>query len=159
MLRPARRGQEEDAPVPQRIDDPPLEGVLLSVVYSSVATRPFSDAALVELLALSRARNAGRDLTGLLLHRDGQFMQVLEGPERAVRGLLATIAADPRHSGVWVLDEERVGARRFGSWSMAYRGIEESDREAVPEWFGSADGAGPAGAGRAAALLDWFRHR
>ena len=137
-------------------------GELLSVVYSSVATVPFSDAELAALLMRSRLNNSARDLTGVLLHRDGQFMQLLEGPAREVRTTLATIAADPRHSGIWMLEEERTAERRFGSWSMGYRALTAEDRMPA-EWFGSPDAAGRLEerlpASRATELLAWFRDR
>lgn len=145
--------------LPAPADDAIGSTAVLSVVYSSVATAPFHDADLAELLAVSRANNEPRGLTGLLLSRDGQFMQVLEGPERAVRELLATIAADPRHSGVWTLDEEVVEHRRFASWAMGYRARSEEDLASAPSWFGSEEAAAQPGPSRAAELLAWFRSR
>ena len=129
---------------------------LLSIVYSSAATVPFEDVDLAALLAVSRMNNERRGLTGLLLFRDGQFMQVLEGPEAAVRRALATIAADPRHTGVWTLDEETIEHRRFGAWSMGYRPLADGELTA---WFGSAETGAPEAGSRAAVLLEWFRNR
>lgn len=127
---------------------------MLSIVYSSTATRPFHDADLATLLAASRLANDRRGLSGLLLHRDGRFMQVLEGPEDGVRRTLAAIAADPRHTDVQVLDEEAITARRFGSWSMAYRTMTPGEEAA---WFGSARAPHRAAGSRAADLLAGFR--
>lgn len=140
----------------QQTTDPGGDGALLSVVYSSVATVPFDEPDLAALLAVSRSNNEPRGVTGLLIHRDGQFMQVLEGPAPAVRRVLATIGADPRHSGVWVLDEEPIERRRFGSWAMGYRA---GDAAAAPAWFGSPEAAGRTAPGRAGELLAWFRDR
>lgn len=134
-------------------------GELLSIVYSSVATGPFSEVDLALLLAVSRMNNESRGLTGLLLHRNGQFMQALEGPAAAVRGALRTIAADPRHSGVWTLAEERITERRFGSWAMGYRPISETDLAEAPSWFGSPEALDEHSGTRAGELLAWFRAR
>lgn len=100
---------------------------LLSTVYTSVAAEPFGDAQLGALLEHSRAANARVDVTGLLLHREGRFIQFLEGPEPAVRDLLATIAADPRHTRVRVLLEQHVAARQFPEWTMGYASPGESE--------------------------------
>jgi hypothetical protein len=135
------------------------EGALLSVVYSSLATVPFSEVDLALLLSVSRLNNQARGLTGVLLHRNGQFMQALEGPERAVRSVLATIAADPRHTGVWTLDEEPIAARRFGSWAMGYRSLSDADIAAAPEWFGSPEAVQTRDDSRTSELLAWFRDR
>lgn len=134
---------------------------LVSVVYSSVATVPFSEMDLAGLLMVSRMHNEARGLTGMLLHRDGQFMQVLEGPQDTVRAALAVIAADPRHTGVWLHDEESIEERRFGSWAMGYRELAADDAAAPPVWYGSPEasdrGEGRVSATRAGELLAWFR--
>lgn len=38
-------------------------------------------------------------ITGMLLHFDGNFEPVIEGPTATVEALLAMIARDPRHHG------------------------------------------------------------
>ncbi len=60
---------------------------MLSLIYVSSSTRAFSDADLVALLEQSQEKNARLDITGMLLYKDGNFMQVLEGPDDAVRQL------------------------------------------------------------------------
>ena len=54
-------------------------GSLYQIVYLSTATEPFSKAQLMELLEGSVRRNTVAGITGLLLYRDGAFMQALEG--------------------------------------------------------------------------------
>ena len=49
----------------------------LSVVYSSIATVPFDEVDLALLLATSRMNNEAKGITGVLLHREGHFMQAL----------------------------------------------------------------------------------
>lgn len=132
---------------------------LISLVYSSAASVPFSEMDLALLLATSRMNNESRGLTGQLLYRDGQFMQALEGPARAVRTVFTTIAADPRHTSVWTLDEQTISARRFGSWAMGYRALSEADVAAAPAWLGSPEALQQHDASRAVELLDWFRSR
>ncbi len=134
----------------------------VSIVYSSSATVPFSDEDLAELLRRSRTANEARGVTGLLLHHAGQFMQVLEGPEAVVRAVLTRIAADPRHTGVWVLAEERIETRRFPDWAMGYRPA--TDLTSLPGFNGSIMSADAFGtewltSTRVEALLDWFRRR
>ena len=131
-------------------------------MYSSSATVPFSDEDLAELLRRSRAANEDLGVTGLLLHHAGQFMQVLEGPEVVVRGVLARIADDPRHTGVLVLAEERIETRRFPDWAMGYRPA--TDLTYLPGFNGSIMSEDTFGTDwltstRVEALLDWFRRR
>ena len=102
------------------------------VVYVSSAVEPFSKQELVDLLAKSRENNAKLDLTGMLLYKDGNFMQVLEGQEDVVRGLVARIERDPRHRGLLMLLQGPIAERQFPDWSMGFRDLNSPDVRAVP---------------------------
>ncbi len=134
-------------------------GLLLSIVYASEASVPFSEMDLALLLAVSRSRNEARGVTGLLLYRGGRFMQALEGPEQAVRSVFATIGADPRHTDVRTLDEEMIAERRFGLWAMGYRPRSDPDSAGTQLWFGSTEQERRQDDSRASALLASFRDR
>lgn len=109
---------------------------MLSLVYLSSATRLFSDAELDDILAVSRRNNARDGITGLLVYRDGDILQVLEGPEDAVRRTYARIAADPRHTRILVLDESRVDERAFADWAMGLRRVRGEARDGEVDFFG-----------------------
>ena len=94
---------------------------MLRLIYSSHATREMTVQDLEQLLAASRARNALVGITGLLLYRDGIFLQCLEGEEGVVRDTYARILRDPRHHRVLHLIEERVDGRSFPDWAMEFR--------------------------------------
>jgi hypothetical protein len=96
---------------------------LVSLVYTSTASQPFRESALEELLTTSRRLNAERDVTGMLLYRDGRFIQVLAGERAVVTGLAQRIAADSRHHDMRVLLTESIPRRTFGEWTMGYRAI------------------------------------
>ena len=53
------------------------------LVYVSAATVPFTDAALAQLLNISRKNNVAAGITGMLVYRDGDFLQILEGGEES----------------------------------------------------------------------------
>ena len=90
----------------------------LSLAYLSTATDLFDKDDLSAILTSSRRNNALTHLTGMLLHREGRFLQVLEGPETFVRERMTVIAADPRHTDIRVLLEEEIRERRFPQWTM-----------------------------------------
>lgn len=132
--------------------------MLQSLVYMSAATEPFDDDALDEVLAHARARNTADGLTGLLVHRNGRFMQLLEGPYEQVLSTYQRILADERHDEVRLLAEETIHTRRFPEWSMAYdRDVEGA---ATPEGFSDflTSGDQSADTGRSRELLRWFRN-
>jgi hypothetical protein len=101
---------------------------MISIVYVSAARHAFSPAELEALLEKSRANNRRDGVSGVLVYRDGDFLQVLEGPEDAVRRTYARIARDPRHGGVIVLDESEITQRNFGDWSMGFRRVGVAER-------------------------------
>jgi hypothetical protein len=105
---------------------------MFHLVYVSSAVKPFSKTELVELLKEARENNERLDVTGMLLYRDGNFMQVLEGEEPVVRDLYAKIERDPRHEGSIILLEETLKRRQFGEWSMGFRDLNDKDVHALP---------------------------
>ena len=105
---------------------------MITLVYVSSAVQLMSPAELIELLRISRERNRVAQITGLLLYRDGNFMQVLEGEEQGVDTLQERIRRDPRHRGMICLLRQRLLVRSFGDWNMGFRNLHELDeREQV----------------------------
>lgn len=102
------------------------ETQLSALIYSSDAVGAVGDAELDEILVQARERNERLRITGILLYRDGRFVQYLEGPAEAVREVFASIATDPRHERVRVLLDTPVESRRFTSWTMGYEPMRAS---------------------------------
>ncbi len=100
--------------------------------YASVAVTPFASAELQELLLTSRRNNMQLGITGMLLYKDGEFMQVLEGEQAAVQALYARIARDPRHQRATTILEGPTDARHFPDWSMGFRDLEDPAVAALP---------------------------
>ena len=61
------------------------------VIYVSAATQLFSKAELLQLLTLVREKNQRLAVTGMLLYKDGDFIQLLEGEESVVKQVLDKI--------------------------------------------------------------------
>ncbi len=116
----------------QHFGDNELMSNLFRVVYISTATKLFDSAELREMLKESNERNKQSDVTGMLLYKDGQFMQVLEGSAEAVTATFSRISRDPRHHGIMVLLKGAVQERRFPRWSMAFRDLNLPDHQDVP---------------------------
>jgi hypothetical protein len=101
-------------------------------VYVSTATRPFSQSELVDLLSHCHENNVALGITGLLLYKDGNFMQMLEGEEETVKTLYAKIGRDPRHQGLLTLLEGPQAERQFPDFSMAFRNLDAADITSTP---------------------------
>jgi hypothetical protein len=102
------------------------------LVYVSSAVTGFSRSELVELLEQSGENNARLSISGMLLYKDGNIMQVLEGEREDVQTLYAKIGRDPRHKGLLVLLEGALETRQFPGWSMAFRDLNAADVRATP---------------------------
>ncbi|MGA0336514.1 MAG: BLUF domain-containing protein [Luminiphilus sp.] len=113
---------------PQQAQNP---DALYHLGYVSTAAVDFSDEALIALLGEARSANTDRDVTGLLLYREGSFYQVLEGSEAAVMATFRDIEGDPRHKEVRVLFDGETDAREFADWQMGFLNLDGVDMDTL----------------------------
>jgi Sensors of blue-light using FAD len=104
---------------------------MIRLVYISFATKIMSDEELRNLLQVAREKNKELDVTGMLLYRDGFFIQALEGEEETVLKLYNKIKTDPRHRSVLQIFREPMQQRSFGEWSMGFNKLEADSLENV----------------------------
>jgi Sensors of blue-light using FAD len=105
---------------------------LHSFVYVSTATKPFSTEELAHMLAQSRERNQKREITGMLLYKDGCFMQAFEGERGMVRELHMKIERDSRHRNLVVLLDGPIARREFPDWTMGFKNLGDEDMQLQP---------------------------
>jgi hypothetical protein len=105
---------------------------MISLVYVSQATEPFSDDELIRLLDIARRNNQQLQVTGILLYKHPVFIQALEGPEEHVQGLYDKIATDPRHRNANIIYRSPTLAREFPDWSMGFRSADHPDMRDRP---------------------------
>lgn len=96
---------------------------MMYVVYISFAKWLMSEKDLNGMLETFREYNAPRGITGLLLYKDGVFVQALEGPEAELQALYARIQQDPRHENVTTLLQGSMQGRLFPRWAMGFQNI------------------------------------
>jgi hypothetical protein len=97
------------------------------LLYASTSVKPFSDSDLTNLLTESRENNSRLDITGMLLYKEGSFLQVLEGDQVEVKGLYMKITRDPRHYFPSLIFEGFNDDRQFPDWSMGFQNINSID--------------------------------
>lgn len=93
---------------------------LYRLMYVSTAADELSYSDLDHILTAARFHNAQVDVTGLLIYRDGFFLQFLEGPFQSVREVLSRVIQDKNHSNLRVLFEGPSDERFFEDWGMAF---------------------------------------
>ncbi len=106
--------------------------MLFYLIYVSSAVKPLLSTELGELLAKCHANNTVTGITGILLYKDGNFMQVIEGEKEAVQTLYAKIQRDPRHRGLLTLLQGPLAERQFPDWSMGFRDLTAVDVRSTP---------------------------
>lgn len=95
---------------------------MFHLIYTSKERPECKPLNLKTILVGARMRNSRLGVTGILIHHEETFLQVLEGQETSVRKLFDRISKDGRHQNITVLTSATtVGQRRqFGDWSMAF---------------------------------------
>jgi hypothetical protein len=93
---------------------------MFQLIYGSSAIVAMNGKAMKNILSVARDNNRQLGITGLLLYKDGNFMQVLEGSEAAVRGLFSRLEQDQRHAGIMIYVEREIETREFANWSMGF---------------------------------------
>ena len=89
------------------------------LIYRSVATAEVVSNETIRDLAERAARaNGERGITGLLVLTGNVFVQVLEGPGKAVNELFCRIVGDKRHRQVELVSYEALAEPCFSEWSM-----------------------------------------
>ena len=93
---------------------------LTQYIYASAAAVPFSASELADLLRKARKNNGQLGIGGMLLHHEGSFLQVLEGPVDSVKKLYEKINCDKRHGNVLLLGKFDITERCFPDWQMGF---------------------------------------
>lgn len=102
------------------------------LIYCSTATHLLSKQELVDILAKAREKNSRLGVTGMLLYKDGNFMQVLEGEDAVIHELYETIRQDPRHHSATILLDDAAQERLFPAWTMGFRDLADPELDTMP---------------------------
>ena len=106
------------------------------VIYYSFSQSEMSNSELEGILRKAREWNRANEITGLLIYRfnkifkRGNFLQIIEGPQKSILSAWERISTDPRHHTITVLEDGSFEERNFSAWSM---GLKNLDTEALIE--------------------------
>jgi len=89
--------------------------VLHRVIYASeaVGATGASTLSVAQILGESERNNRRDHVCGCLMFHEGHILQVLEGARNDLDRLMRKILVDPRHTGVRVLSDIPIAARRL----------------------------------------------
>lgn len=95
------------------------------IIYLSSATTKFTNDEILALLKNSRTNNNANNITGLLLYSDGNFLQIIEGKDKAIKKLYQKISVDSRHKNIIKVFEGKVSSRIYPNWKMGFNSIDK----------------------------------
>jgi Sensors of blue-light using FAD len=95
------------------------------LIYISSATKLLEDADLYALLNKCRENNKRHEITGMMLYKSGNFMQMLEGEEGDILSLFEKIKVDHRHENIIEILSGDAKQRSFSSWSMGFYNMDK----------------------------------
>jgi len=104
-------------------------------MYVSSAAPNLDEAELTKILSAAQKNNESSQITGILLHSDGNLLQLIEGPEASVHRLFNKIKNDERHTNLMVLFSHSVDQRDFPNFKMGFRSASRANlRESFPAY-------------------------
>ncbi|MGF1444580.1 MAG: BLUF domain-containing protein [Pikeienuella sp.] len=99
----------------------PVDPGLVRLVYVSQPAPGLGRADLAAIATHAQRWNGENALTGVLFYDETIFLQLLEGPEEAVKDCIAKIEADPRHGAIHrIISLEPALVRLFPTRTMRF---------------------------------------
>ena len=103
--------------------------MLQRLIYLSAKTDKFQNNELI--LKQSKNYNASKEISGILLEYENNFIQYLEGDPIEVFTLYKRIEKDERHTDIWLVDYSAINERAFQDWGMGFKSLNQVQLE---EW-------------------------
>jgi len=104
---------------------------MIQTAYVSHAAETMTQEALLSLLQQCLANNEASGVTGMLLYGNETFLQVLEGEEAVLDGVVDKISKDPRHSKIRFLYRKPLERRQYADWSMGFKRVSAQDLRSI----------------------------
>ena len=98
-----------------------------SIIYYSVAARAMSGEELRALGRECELNDSHVGITGILLHKQGEFLQVIEGPKGVVSDMYARILVDARHNITGKISDRMIAHREFPGTAMGFKNLDEAE--------------------------------
>ncbi len=98
---------------------------IFHIVYVSIATSELNKEMLAQIEQIAQKNNRQNGITGILVHGNKSFMQIIEGREDKITKLMSTIYTDTRHHSIEILRQEFIPSRQFSNWHMRLTQLSE----------------------------------
>ena len=108
------------------------------IIYYSFSQSDLSNNELEGILRKAREWNQTNEITGLLIYRfnkifkRGNFLQIIEGPQKSILSAWERISTDPRHHTITVLEDGNFKETNFSAWSMGLKNLDTETLTEIP---------------------------
>lgn len=96
---------------------------LYYLIYRSSQTRELTVPELNRLVLNAQVFNKKKDITGLLIKLEDNYIQYIEGKKNNIVMLYEKLLRDDRHHSLQLLKKGDISARRFAHWSMELKHV------------------------------------
>lgn len=106
-----------------------------TIVYISNSVTLMENKHLDELFYQSIENNKFNNVTGILLYKEGTFIQILEGNEEALNNLFNTIQQDSRHNNIMTVLDKMNTKRLFTKFRAGLSSLNNARQLNILETF------------------------
>lgn len=93
------------------------------------------EADLESIQKAASAANQEKEISGVLIYRDGFFLQRIEGEKAPLKKLYETIQLDDRHSHLKAIDEGEIEERLYKDWTQMQLITKQEDLKPLSVFF------------------------
>jgi len=91
-----------------------------AITYVSTAKKELSSTEIDDLLTTSKKNNNKKSITGVLLYKDGNFLQLIEGKKTEILTLFETIIKDERHTNIIKIFGKEKDSKPFDGYHVDF---------------------------------------
>ena len=118
--------------------------MLHTILYISNTSEDLTKAGLDAIFNSTQSNNSENGITGVLLHFERNFLQVLEGDSTILEPLFKTIRQDPRHKNIFIILDKKIEDRIFENYRSGFSILKnKSDLENLKQYLTDADATIP----------------
>lgn len=99
--------------------------MLKTICYISDSSRDVSADLLTELYSKAKSNNSKNNITGVLVYKNHNFLQVLEGSQDIVDQTFDRIKNDSRHSNIFKVINTNIEGRIFEDYNFGFTVIDD----------------------------------
>lgn len=105
--------------------------MLYEILYSSISVVKFDAQAIKDLLRQCFDNNEKNGITGCMIYKKREFIQVVEGEKEQVLQLFEKIKKDTRHTKIKIIWEGETAKRSFDKWLMGFYNFDELNKTEI----------------------------